>query len=365
LVENAEPCDDFRLAIAPVTKAELADDFRMHEYLDETWLGRELNGALHDDQEPYLAVLGDYEFSNQADDIALLTKIATTMQEGLSVFIAAAAPRMFGIERWRDLPIDKDPGKAFQGPDYIKWRAFRENPVSRQIMLTLPRVLARAPYGNQAGSFWLAEEIDPRQVPYMSAAYVQLAKIAQAALATGWCRPISDSEDGGDASGCTAEVGVDAAFARDYQQLGFQLLGRAGKASGAHFAADAQCHHPPKFNSPTATADAATAARQSAVLAMNRILHYAIAKLSTAPNSSRQAAQDELNRWISDYVGDEQAESSAENQELERPLMSAKFSLADAPDAPGWWLLHAQLQPRLPLPELQSPVKVSVPVPQP
>jgi hypothetical protein len=54
---------------------------------------------------------------------------------------------MFGFDSFTALNKPRDLEKIFLGKDWIKWQAFRESEDSRFAVLTMPRVLARLPYG--------------------------------------------------------------------------------------------------------------------------------------------------------------------------------------------------------------------------
>ena len=55
---------------------------------------------------------------------------------------------MFGLESFTELSKPRDLEKIFDSSEYIKWRSFRESEDSRFVTLTMPRVLARMPYGS-------------------------------------------------------------------------------------------------------------------------------------------------------------------------------------------------------------------------
>src|SRR5690625_4887129 len=54
---------------------------------------------------------------------------------------------MFGFDDFTELSKPRDLEKIFDSAEYIPWRRFRESEDSRFVTLTMPRVLARLPYG--------------------------------------------------------------------------------------------------------------------------------------------------------------------------------------------------------------------------
>src|SRR5262249_16776754 len=97
--------------------------------------------------EPYGALIGDYEFSNHPEDVELLSKMSNVAAASFCPFVTAANPSLFGFEGWGDLSKPRDLAKIFDSSEYAKWRSFRDSDDSRFVTLTMPRVLARLPYG--------------------------------------------------------------------------------------------------------------------------------------------------------------------------------------------------------------------------
>ena len=64
-------------------------------------------------------------------------------------FISAASPKLFGFDECTELSKPRDLEKIFDSLEYAKWRAFRDSEDSRFVTLTMPRALARLPYGEK------------------------------------------------------------------------------------------------------------------------------------------------------------------------------------------------------------------------
>ncbi len=92
-------------------------------------------------------MIGNYEFGPGPQDIKLLQNIASVAAMAHAPFIADASPAFFGIESFKELPNLKDLDAIFEGPQYAKWRSFRESEDARYVGLTLPKFLLRLPYG--------------------------------------------------------------------------------------------------------------------------------------------------------------------------------------------------------------------------
>ena len=97
--------------------------------------------------EPYGALIGDYQFYNHPEDIDLLSNMSNVAAAAFCPFISAADPKLMGFDGWTELSKPRDLEKIFESVEYTRWRSYRESDDSRFVTLTLPRALARLPYG--------------------------------------------------------------------------------------------------------------------------------------------------------------------------------------------------------------------------
>ena len=83
-------------------------------------------------------------------------------------FIAAASPTVMGMGSWQELSNPRDLTKIFTTPEYAGWRSLRESEDCRYIGLTMPRFLARLPYGAKTDpveAFAFEEDTDGADAP--------------------------------------------------------------------------------------------------------------------------------------------------------------------------------------------------------
>jgi len=97
--------------------------------------------------EPVGVIIGNYEFSHNARDIKLLGHMSALASMTHAPFIAGASPSMFGLEKFTGLGQLKNLEAVFDGPQYAKWRSFRETEDARNVGLALPSVMLRPTYG--------------------------------------------------------------------------------------------------------------------------------------------------------------------------------------------------------------------------
>src|SRR5262249_19035140 len=99
---------------------------------------------------------------------------------------------MFDMGCFPELGIARDLARIFARVEYAAWQSFRESDDSAYIALTLPRVLARLPYGakfkpvNEFSFEEFADSDDHDKHLWMSAAWVYAARVTDAFARYGW-----------------------------------------------------------------------------------------------------------------------------------------------------------------------------------
>ena len=110
---------------------------------------------------------------------------------------------MFELDSFKTFNEHKPIATGFESPTYAAWHAFRDSDDARYVALTLPRTLARLPYGKkslEAESFVYEEmaldsEGKPRpnndnQLVWSNSAFAVGLKMTQAFNEFGWCTAI-------------------------------------------------------------------------------------------------------------------------------------------------------------------------------
>src|SRR5262249_6348341 len=151
LVSNSRTSAQLKLKVLNVSKKELLKDVETAVEFDQSQIFKKVYSSEFDTPggEPYGALIGDYEITNHPDDMTVLGKMAEVSAAGFCPFITAADPQLFGFDSWTELSKPRDLERIFDTVEYTKWRSFRNAEDSRFVTLTMPRVLARLPYGSQ------------------------------------------------------------------------------------------------------------------------------------------------------------------------------------------------------------------------
>src|ERR1700739_889983 len=149
LMDNSETGVGLKIRVLNVTKKELLRDIEKAPEFDQSQLFKKgyeeeygvFGGA------PFGALIGDYEFGKHPEDMALLEGVSHVAAQAHAPFISAAASALLNLESYTQLDAPRDLAKIFDSTEYAKWKSFRQSEDSRYVALTLPRVLARLPYG--------------------------------------------------------------------------------------------------------------------------------------------------------------------------------------------------------------------------
>ncbi|HEY9042943.1 MAG TPA: type VI secretion system contractile sheath large subunit, partial [Rheinheimera sp.] len=150
LVMNSETSASLKIRMISMSKKELYKDLSKAVEFDQSQTFKKVYESEFGTPggEPYGAIIGDYEFTNHPEDIETLTYMSNVAAAGFCPFISASAPALFGFDDWTELSKPRDLEKIFESLEYTKWRSFRDSDDSRFVTLTMPRVLARLPYGS-------------------------------------------------------------------------------------------------------------------------------------------------------------------------------------------------------------------------
>jgi len=395
LVMNSETSTQLKLRMMNISKKELAKDLEKAVEFDQSQTFKKIYESEFGTAggEPYAALIGDYEFSSHPDDIDLLSNISNIAAAGFCPFISATAPEMFGFDSFTELSKPRDLEKIFDSAEYIKWRSFRDTEDSRFVTLTMPRVLARLPYGAatkpiEAFNFEEANvDEDGRQLEtshddycWMNAAYTMGTTLTKSFAEYGWCTSIRGAEGGGKVEGlpshvfvsddgdmdqkCPTEIGITDRREAELSKLGFLPLCHYKNTDYAVFFGAQTTQKPKKFDDPDATANAAISARLPYIMATSRIAHFLKVMARDKVGSFMEASDAELwlNRWISNYVNGTPGASA--EMKARFPLAEANIEVKEVPGQPGVFSAIAWMRPWLQMEELTASLRLVANIPK-
>ena len=209
LVMSTRTGKEIKIKVMNVSKRDLFKDLSQAVEFDQSHLFKQIYTQEYDmpGGQPYGTLIGDYEFTNHPEDVDLLKKISGVAAGAFCPFISAASPDLFGFKSWEDLPKVRALGDIFESQKYASWNSFRSSEDSRFVTLTMPRVLARLPYGEktkQVDEFNFEEvehgpngeliKVPGDQFCWMNSSYVFATLMTDCFLWTGWCTRIRGAE---------------------------------------------------------------------------------------------------------------------------------------------------------------------------
>ncbi|ALV07130.1 type VI secretion system contractile sheath large subunit [Roseateles depolymerans] len=372
LVNNTETDEQLKIRVMSISKQELGKTLK--RYKGTAWDQSPLFKRVYEEEygqfggEPFGAMVGDYYFDHSPPDVELLGEMAKVAAAAHAPFIAAANPSAMQMSSWQELANPRDLTKIFGTPEYAAWRSLRESDDARYIGLTMPRFLARLPYGartNPVEEFNFEEDTgggNHNAYTWANSAYAMATNINRSFKTYGWCTRIRGVESGGavenlpthsfptDEGGvamkCPTEIAISDRREAELAQNGFMPLVHRKNSDFAAFIGAQSLQKPAEYDDPDATANANLAARLPYLFACTRFAHYLKCIVRDKVGSFKERGEMErwLNKWIMNYVDGDPANSS-EVTKSQKPLAAAEVLVEEIPGNPGYYTSKFFLRP--------------------
>jgi len=379
LVANSECGASLKIRVLNVKKEELARDFKKANDFDQSSLFKKVYeeefGVLGG--HPYGLLVGDYEFGRGTEDQYMLQQLSKVAAAAHAPFVSAANPGMMNFDSWTELSKPRDLAMIFESVEFAKWKSFRESEDSRYVALTLPRVLARLPYGEDSpvSRFNFEETVDGKdhsKYLWMNSSWAYAARITDAYAQHGWMAASRGIENGGKvenlpvhtfptddgavAMKCPTEIAISDRREYELSNLGFLPLLHCKNRDFAVFMGAQSCQKPKVYDDPQATASADLSAKFNLMLCVSRFTHYLKVMARDKIGSFMEVADCEkwLNRWIKDYVL-ANPENAGPELRAKKPLRDARIDVREVPGRPGHYQAVAYLRPHFQLETLTRP----------
>jgi type VI secretion system protein ImpC len=389
LVFESETGPMLKIRVMNVSKKDLLKDLERAAEFDQSALFKKVyeeeygtfGGA------PFGALIGDYEFSNHPQDMALLEKISQVAAAANAPFIAAASSELFGWDSFTQISEVRDVAKIFDRTEFAKWRSFRDSEDSRYVGLTLPHTLMRLPYGKETiptETFNFEEDVDGRdhkKYCWGNAAYSFGTRLTEAFALYQWTVAIRGVEGGGLVQGlpthtfktdegdvalkCPTEIAITDRREKEFSDLGFIPLVHCKGTDYAAFFAAQSAQKAKKYDQDFANANARLSTQLPYIFAVSRFAHFLKAMMRDKIGSfmSRPDCERFLNQWISNYVTPDDTAAPAVKAQF--PLRDARIEVVDIPGKPGAYKAVAFLRPHFQLDELQVSLRLVTELPKP
>ena len=372
LVNNTETDETLKIKVMNISKKELGRNLK--KFRGTAWDQSPIFKRVYDEEygqfggEPFGFLVGDYQFDHSPQDVQLLGDISQVAAAAHAPFITAAAPTVMQMESWEELSNPRDLTKIFQTPEYAAWRSLRESEDARYLGLTMPRFLARLPYGAKTvpvEEFSFEEDVsgeDHSKFTWCNSAYAMATNITRAFKLYGWCSNIRGVESGGaveglpaytfpDADGgvamkCPTEIAIPDRREAELAKNGFMPLIFKKNSDFAAFIGAQSLQKPQEYLDPAATANANLAARLPYLFATCRFAHYLKCMVRDKVGSSRTKSQlkDWLETWLAQYV-DGAPDTSNDEYKATHPLADASVEIEENEENPGYYSARFYLKP--------------------
>ncbi|WJN59635.1 MULTISPECIES: type VI secretion system contractile sheath large subunit [unclassified Pseudomonas] len=371
LVDRTNFRENTKLEILNASKQDLLDDFEDSPEITQSGLYKHIYTAEYGQfgGQPVGAIVANYFFDPSSPDIKCMQHVASVACMAHAPFIAAAGPKFFGLESFTGLPNLKDLKDHFEGPQFAKWQSFREREDARYVGLTLPRFLLRNPYDpeeNPVKTFVYKENVAGNHEHYLwgNTAYTFASKLTDSFAKFRWCPNIIGPQSGGAVEDLPlhhfesmgeietkipTEVLVSDRREYELAEEGFiALTMRKGSDNAAFFSANST--QKPKFfgiseEGKTAELNYKLGTQLPYLFIVNRLAHYlkVLQREQIGAWKERTDLELELNKWIRQFVADQENPSSEVRSR--RPLRAAQVIVSDVEGEPGWYRVSLNVRP--------------------
>ncbi|OLL31216.1 EvpB family type VI secretion protein [Burkholderia sp. SRS-W-2-2016] len=315
---------------------------------------------------PIAAIIANYEFDASAPDIALLRNLSKVAAAAHMPFIGAVSPAFFGKTSMEEVSAIRDLPGHFERATYLKWKAFRETEDARYVGLTLPRFLARQPYGpdiNPVRAFNYTEDVRSSgrsAFVWANAAFVFAVNLVRSFVRNGWCLQIRGPQAGGVIpdlpvhlydldTGHLGKIASDALIPEtrefEFAEQGLIALSYTSNHDYACFYSAHSTQKPALYDTRDAAANSRINARLPYIFLLSRIAHYLkmIQRENIGTTKDRRLLELELNTWIKGLVT--VMTTPGDDLQTSHPLREARVVVEDIEDNPGFFRIALFIVP--------------------
>lgn len=372
LVNNTETDEMLKIRVMNISKKDLGKTLK--RYKGTAWDQSPLFKKIYEEEfgtpggEPYGCLVGDYHFDHSPPDVEILSGMAQIAAAGHAPFISGTGAGLLGMDSWSELSNPRDLTKIFSTPEYAAWRSLRDSEDSKYVGLTMPRFLARLPYGARTepvDEFDFEEDTEGAgsdKYCWANSAYAMATNITRSFKLYGWCSQIRGVESGGAVEGlpvhtfpsddggvdmkCPTEIAITDRREAELAKSGLMPLSHRKNSDIAAFIGAQSLHRPAEYDDPDATANANLAARLPYLFACCRFGHYlkCMVRDKVGSYKSRDDMRKYLQDWINQYV-DTSPNTSSDEVKARKPLSAAEVVVDEDETNPGYYSAKFYLRP--------------------
>ncbi|MBI4699916.1 MAG: type VI secretion system contractile sheath large subunit [Deltaproteobacteria bacterium] len=363
--------ENVKVEMLNVSKEDLLMDFEDAPEIPKSGLYKLVYSAEYGQfgGKPYGLMVANYDFGPGPQDISLLQQCAAVASMSHAPFLAAAGSQFFGLDDYNTLPNMKDLKAVFEGPQYTKWQSFRESEDSRYVGLCMPRFLLRLPFGQGTvpiKAFNYEEQVVGEHEKYMwgNSAFALATRVADSFAKYRWCPNIIGPQAGGSVEDLPlhqyetmgeiqtkipTEIMLTERREYELSEEGFIGLTFRKDSDNACFFSANSCQKAKYFGQSEEGRAAELNYRLGTQLPylfiVCRLAHYikVLQREQIGTWKERADLERELNKWIGQYVADQDVVSAAIRGR--RPLRQAKIEVTEVPGNAGWYKVDMKVRP--------------------
>lgn len=370
LVERTNFNENVKIDLLDTTKEEILDDFENNLDITQSTLYKQIYSAEYGQfgGEPVGAIVADYELDKSNQDMTFLNKMSSIAAMSHSPLLTSLSAKFFGLDNFGELENIKDLKSMLEGPQYTRWRTFRENEDAKYTGCMVNRFLTRSPYvpeDNPIKSFNYRETVNSHDdMLWGNGAYAFATRLTDSFADYRWCGNIIGPKGGGAVKDLPTytyenygsvqtkiptEVLITDRREFELSENGFIALTLRRDSNNAAFFSANSALKPKIFpNTPEGKA-AETNFRLGTqlpyVFLISRLAHYlkVLQREEIGTWKERSDVERGLNEWLRQYISDQ--ENPPADVRSRRPFRSAKVIVSDIAGEPGWYKIELLARP--------------------
>lgn len=371
LVERTNFNENIKIDLFDITKEEALEDFELNPDITQSVLYKNIYSAEYGQfgGEPVGAIIGDYEITTANGDMTFLNKMSSIAAMSHAPFLTSVGSKFFGLDNYAELANIQDLQGLLSGPQYTRWRTFRENEDSKYTGLMVTRFLTRSPYStknNPIKSFNYTEDVSKSHSHLLwgNSAYAFATRLVESFADYRWCGNIIGPRGGGAVkdlpmyfyenfgsiqSKIPTEVLITDRREYELSENGFIALTLRRDTNNAVFFSANSSLKPKVFPNTPEGKEAETNYRLGTqlpyIFLISRLAHYlkVLQREEIGSWRERQDIERGLNEWMRQYVSDQ--ENPPAEVRSRRPFRGAQIIVSDVEGEPGWYRIELLARP--------------------
>ncbi|EAH8900351.1 type VI secretion system contractile sheath large subunit [Campylobacter coli] len=371
LIERTDFNENIKINLFDITKEEVLEDFENNPDITQSVVYKNIYSSEYGQfgGEPVGAIIGDYQLSTTSPDMTFLNKMSSIAAMSHSPFLTSLGPKFFGLENYSELANIQDLQSLLEGPQYTRWRTFRENEDSKYTGLMVTRFLTRSPYDSEENpikSFNYKENVHAshNHLLWGNSAYAFATRLTESFAKYRWCGSIIGPKSGGSVKdlptyfyenfgNLKAKIPTEVLITdrREYElaENGFITLTLRRDTNNAAFFSANSALKPKIFPNTPEGKEAETNYRLGTqlpyVFLISRLAHYlkVLQREEIGSWKERSDIENGLNEWVRQYISDQ--ENPPAEVRSRRPFRGAQVKVDNIPGEPGWYKIGLSVRP--------------------